>query len=762
MSTLIVRRAAALVAAPLSLVFAQGSKADYARSEQWMDLKPGLVLNVAEPPVWIAKTNRFYYRRSVAGGNDFVLVDATTGAKQPAFDHARIAAALGSAKAPAATALTLPFNSFRYVDADSAIDFVADSVSWRCSLREYTCANRGRVVARPQYSVPFGPVGFPERAAPVDTPRVSPDGLREAFIRNHNIAVRVRGQKDVAILSTDGVEGDAYSHRSIVWSPDSKKIAAFRVRAGHERLIHWVESSPDDQVQPKYFSRAYAKPGDVLPLEQPVIFDLDGKRQLVPDNALFPDPYALSDLAWRHDGRAISFEYNQRGHQIYRIIEVDAATGRARAVLSEEPKTFFTYSSKKFRYDLNDGRDVIWMSERDGWNHLYMIDGATGAVKHQITKGQWAVRAVNYVDTVAKEIYFSAGGMYAGKDPYFVHYYRVGFDGTGLVALTEADANHVVYGAPDGDYYVDQYSRVDMPPVTELRRRSDRSLVAALERGNDAPLRALGWKPPEVFVAKGRDGTTDIWGIIIRPTNFDSRKKYPVIENIYAGPHGAFVPKSFGSQSQMQAIAELGFIVVQVDGMGTNFRSKAFHDVAWQNLQDAGVPDRILWHKAIAAKYPGYDISRVGIYGTSAGGQSAMGALLFHPEFYKVAYSAAGCHDNRMDKIWWNEQWMGKLGPQYAAASNVDNAWRLQGKLLLGVGELDPNVDPSSTYQVVNALIKAGKSFDFIVFPGAAHTDGGPYGRRKRNDFFVHNLLGVEPPDRNVSAVVQAGGARSR
>ena len=243
MSTLILRRAATLVAAPLSIVFAQGSKADYARSEQWMDLRPGLVLNVAEPPVWMAKTNRFYYRRSVAGGNDFVLVDAATGAKQPAFDHARIAAALAAAKGPVATALTLPFNSFRYVGADSAIDFVADSVNWRCSLREYTCANRGRVMARPQYSVPFGPVGFPERPAPVDTPQVSPDGTREAFLRNHNIAVRVRGQKDVTILSTDGVEGDAYSPRSIVWSPDSKKIAAFRVRAGHERRVRTIKFS---------------------------------------------------------------------------------------------------------------------------------------------------------------------------------------------------------------------------------------------------------------------------------------------------------------------------------------------------------------------------------------------------------------------------------------------------------------------------------------------------------------------------------------
>ena len=255
-------------------------------------------------------------------------------------------------------------------------------------------------------------------------------------------------------------------------------------------------------------------------------------------------------------------------------------------------------------------------------------------------------------------------------------------------------------------------------------------------------------------MAKARDGKTDIWGVIIRPTNFDSTRSYPVIENIYAGPQDSFVPKNFNAFSAMGALAELGFIVVQIDGMGTSNRSKAFHDVAWKNLGDAGFPDRILWHKAVAARYHYYDITRVGIYGTSAGGQSALGGLLFHPEFYKAGVSAAGCHDNRMDKIWWNEQWMGwPIGPEYAAASNVENAARLQGKLLLLVGELDTNVDPSSTLQVVHALIKANKSFDLLVIPGANHTNGGPYGERKRNDFFVHHLLGVEPPDRNALPV---------
>jgi dipeptidyl aminopeptidase/acylaminoacyl peptidase len=297
--------------------------------------------------------------------------------------------------------------------------------------------------------------------------------------------------------------------------------------------------------------------------------------------------------------------------------------------------------------------------------------------------------------------------------------------------------------------------------VAELRRASDGAKLMELEHGDMAPLLAAGWSAPEPFVAKGRDGKTDIYGVIVRPTNFDPARKYPVVENIYAGPHGSFVPKTFSAQLGMQQIAELGFIVVQIDGMGTSNRSKAFHDVAWKNLGDAGFSDRILWHKAVAAKYPQYDITRVGIYGTSAGGQSSMGALLFHPEFYKVAVSSAGCHDNRMDKIWWNEQWMGwPIGPEYGAASNVDNAYKLQGKLLLLVGEMDRNVDPSSTMQVVNALIKAKKTFDLLVIPGADHTSGGEYGDRKRWDFFVHHLLGVEPPDRNAQGVVMAGSAR--
>jgi dipeptidyl aminopeptidase/acylaminoacyl peptidase len=403
---------------------------------------------------------------------------------------------------------------------------------------------------------------------------------------------------------------------------------------------------------------------------------------------------------------------------------------------------------------------VLWMSERDGWAHLYLYDGATGKVKNQITKGEWIVRGVDSVDVAKRQIYFRASGMVAGQDPYFIHYYRINFDGTGLVKYTEANGNHAIVWSPDHQYFVDQYSRVDLPTVLELCRVSDMRMTA-LEKGDMTALVATGWRPPEVFVAKGRDGKTDIWGIVVRPLNFDPRKKYPVIEQIYAGPQGSFVPKTWGGGQPLQSLAELGFVLVQIDGMGTNNRSKAFHDVAWRDLGDAGFPDRILWHKAFAAKNPWYDVTRVGLYGTSAGGQNAMGGLLFHSDFYKVAYANSGCHDNRMDKIWWNEQWMGwPLGPHYEASSNTVNASKLQGHLMLVIGEFDTNVDPASGYQVVNALIQSGKYFDLLVVPNGGHGAGGQYALRKRNDFFVQWLLGTQPPNWNQGATDTAvGGA---
>ena len=746
-----------LAACSLPLI-AQGTAADYARSEGLRQRIEGLVVNSAQTPLPIDNSSLFWYRRTLRGGGwEYLIVDASTGQKRTAFEPVRIAEALGAAAKRSFTAATLPANQLRFFNADS-IELQVDTVRYHCAIGRNACA---RVPSPEQRRFMRQGGGFlGDIGTPDDRPKASPDGKWEALIRNYNVYIRPAGpgaRADAGVmLSTDGSEADYYTQQSIEWSPDSKKIAAYRVRPGIRREVHYVESSPEDQLQPKHSTLLYHKPGDVLDREQPVLFDVATKQQIVVDNALFPNAYDMTGAVWRKDSRAFTFEYNQRGHQVFRVIEVNAATGATRAVIDESMPTFFEYSAKRYRFEIGDGREIVWMSERDGWNHLYLYDGATGRMKNQITKGEWLVRGVEFVDTTARQVYFRASGMNPKQDPYFVHLYRINMDGSGLVAMTDADATHNTSFSSDRKYYVDQWSRVDLAPRLQLRRTSDRAVVADLETANDSALLATGWHPPEAFVAKARDGKTDIWGVIIRPMSFDPSKKYPVIENIYAGPQGSFVPKTHGTQLGMQSIAELGFIVVQIDGMGTSNRSKAFHDVAYKNLGDAGFPDRIQWHKAVAAKYLYYDISRVGIYGTSAGGQNAMGALLFHGDFYKVAFSAAGCHDNRMDKIWWNEQWMGALGPHYSASSNVDNAHRLTGKLMLVVGEMDRNVDPSSTMQVVNALIKANKTFDLLVIPGAGHTSGGPYGDRKRNDFFVHHLLGVEPPDRNARLATQA------
>jgi dipeptidyl aminopeptidase/acylaminoacyl peptidase len=751
-----------------AIVAPQGTPADYARAESVRRRLDSLVVDAVDTAAWIGGTSRFWYRKSVIRGSQFIVADAATREKKPAFDHAALAASLSSVIGRAIDAGHLPFNALAYSADERAFDVTIDSLRLTCTVVESRCTRldapggRGGRGARGAGAGgrSFGGGLYGEAPAPSAAPRASPDGRTEASIRNYNVFTRGVGARDWVPLSTDGSEGDAYAIQSLAWSPDSKWLAAYRVRPGFRREVHYVMSSPEDQIQPKDVRRLYNKPGDVLDVDQPVLFDVANRKPVEVPNALFSNAYEETGLAWRADSKAVTFEYNQRGHQVYRVIEVLSGTGAARAIISEEtPKnSFFEYSAKKYRFDLNDGLEIVWMSERDGWNHLYLYDGVTGRVKNQVTKGPWVVRGVDRVDPAARQIWFRASGMYAGKDPYFIHYYRINLDGTGLTTFTQADASHAVRFSGDGQYYLDRYSRVDLPPVLEVRRTSDQQLVMTAEKADATALLATGWRPPEAFVAKGRDGTTDIYGVIVKPTNFSPSRRYPVIEYIYAGPHDSFVPKTWGVQYGMQAQAELGFVVSQVDGMGTSNRSKAFHDVAWHDIGDAGFPDRIRWHRAFAATHPWYDVSKVGIYGGSAGGQNAMGALLFHPEFYKVAVSFAGCHDNRMDKIWWNEQWMGwPIGPQYDSSSNVVNAHRLQGKLLLLVGELDENVDPSSTLQVANALIKANKTFDLFVFPGGDHGVGrrgplAPYGDRKQWDYFVHQMLGVEPPDWNAAA----------
>ncbi len=819
----------------------QGTLADYERAQGLQTKALGLVVNTPGAVTWIGDSDHFWYSRSVKGGTEFVLGDASAGSKKLAFDHDKLAAAISTATDHKYTGLTLPFAPapggrggggraaagmtpttapLTFQNNESSLQFGIAGFLYKCTLTQYVCTkdgpipapnNGGRIGASastaddPEVS-PEGPGGDPVDGLPFQPPAsqdgdeglygrrtsscapqtarpaqsrgraarlgvgsqfpapepaevcASFDGKWEAFIQNFNVFVKPVGAQPAFPLSYDGSEGNYYTLRTVAWSPDSKKLAAYHTRPGYDREVSYIESSPTDQLQPKHTTISYRKPGDAVDIAYPALFDLATKTEIEIDHALFPNPYSLSPPVWWKDSRGFTFEYNQRGHQAYTVIEVNAQSGKTRPLIAEETKTFFYYNNlgpglsggRKYRHDVNDGKEIIWASERDGWEHLYLYDGVTGKVKNQITKGNWLVRNVDFVDNDKREIWFEAGGMNPDQDPYFTQAYRINFDGTGLTKLTEANGTHTVAFSHDRKYYVDSWQRVDLAPVAQLRRTADQKVVMDLDRGDVSALLAAGLQFPEVFVAKGRDGKTDIWGVIIRPTNFDPAKKYPVIENIYAGPQGSFVPKTFSAVSADQALAELGFIVVHIDGMGTSNRSKAFHDVAFKNIGDAGFPDRILWHKAVAAKYPSYDISRVGIFGTSAGGQNSLGGMLFHPEFYKVVVTNSGCHDNRMDKMWWNEQWMSwPLGPQYSASSNVDNAHLLQGKALIIVGEMDSNVDPASSMHVVNALVKAHKHFDMLYIPGQNHGVGILATEHYRDDYFVHNLLGVEPPDWN-------------
>lgn len=566
------------------------------------------------------------------------------------------------------------------------------------------------------------------------------------FLREHDVWVRDAQSSEERRLTVDGSADDPYQSRFFV-SPDGTRLIALRRTVVEERIVRLVESSPKDQLQPKLHEVRYAKPGDEVEQTRPRLFDLEKLEPIAVDESAFANSWSVDDFAWSPDSSFFSCLFNQRGHQSLKVLKIDARSGDVSTMIDETSPTFVDYSQKTFFRRLDATGEAIWASERSGYNHLYLYDQASGTLKNAITAGDWVMRRVERIDEAKRQIWFWAMGIHPGQDPYFEHRCRIDFDGSNFVVLTQGDGTHQIEASPDGTLFLDRWSRIDQPTVTELRRADDGALVCELERGDATRLIEAGIPLPTPFVAKGRDGETDIHGAIFFPSNFDPNAKYLVIEAIYAGPHDYFAPKSFRAVHGPQKLAELGFIVVKLDGMGTNWRSKAFHDVCWKNVGDSGFPDRVAWIRAAAEEHPAMDLSRVGIYGGSAGGQSALGALLTHGDFYKAAVADCGCHDNRMDKIWWNEAWMGwPLGPHYEEQSNVTLAQHLTGDLLLIVGELDRNVDPASTMQVVDALIRADKDFDLLVVPGAGHGIGsGPYGTRRTYDFFVRKLLGVEP-----------------
>lgn len=738
------------IALPLLLLssgslFAQGTLEDYNRAYSLRQKFSGYqVYHSDVNPHWVTGTSSFWYLQRTPQGNEYLLVDADRQTRRPLFVRDSLAMQLQRSLGRNVDARNLPLDKGNLEASLDVFRFVCDGYNWRYEIAANRLTRESKVPPRRKGrhwmetddEKGWGPV-------------TSPDGKYEAYIKNDNIFVRDKASGRERQLSQDGTLSNYYSSY-IQWSPDSRKVLSCRIRPVQKRYVYYVESSPRDQLQPKLHQQEYAKPGDELPFKVPCIFHVETGQRCIPETSLFAHQYSLSYLRWDADSKSVTFEYNERGHKTYRVLELSAEDGKVRTLIEEKEEKYVNYPLI-YRNYLQDGKHILWTSERDNYNHLYLYDRTTGRPVRQITKGRWYVRGVQHVDEQNQWIYFSANGMNPKEDPYLIHYYRIGFDGKGLVELTPDEGMHQAWFSSDYRYLVDVYSKVDTPPVAVLRDARTGRQIMPLEQADISRLEANGWRAPEVFSAKGRDGKTDIWGVIYRPTNFDPSRKYPVVEYIYSGPGGQHVPKSFSSYNWwMTSLAELGFIVVQVDGMSTSFRSKEFEEVCYKNLKDAGLPDHIAWLQEAARRYPYMDLDRVGIFGSSAGGQEAMSAVLFHPEFYKAAYSACGCHDNRMDKIWWNELWMGyPVDSSYIESSNVEQAHRLERPLMLVVGEMDDNVDPASTMQVVNALIKANKDFELVVVPGAGHTMGDNFGEHKRYDFFVRHLMGVEPPKWN-------------
>ncbi|MCP5102350.1 MAG: prolyl oligopeptidase family serine peptidase, partial [bacterium] len=703
--------------------------------------------NVA--PNWIKKTSGFWYKSNTREDKKFILVDSKKRKRKPAFNHQKLAQSLSKLMEKEYKPYELPFDGFEFTKDGKAITFKTGKQKIKCILKTYKCEKVEE-----------------EKKDPVVA--VAPDGKGEAFTKDHNLYIRSVKSKEEIQLTTDGKEKYAYAMVwdwgglmnesdpsktkmkkgvEVLWSPDSRKLLTYCVDFRKARKLYLYQSTPkagETDYRAAVWSYYRSLPGETDgAFFKYYIFDIESKKGVPVDIDWLHTSENWGYPEWFKDGKRLYFNYSTRGYKTAILTEINGETGKVRRVVEESSETYMD-TAKRFIEILGEGKELVWGSERDGWSHLYLYDWQTGQLKNQITGGEFVVRRVIHVDEKRRRVFFMASGREPGMDPYLQQLYRVNLDGTGLKRLTREDAEHWIRLSPDKKYVVDTYSRVDLVPVSVLRRLRDGKVVLKLEEGDIADLLAMGWRFPEPFTVKARDGKTDIYGVIMRPSNFDPGKKYPVIDYSYSGPQAVAAPKSFrrGCLSHNSALVELGFIVVIIDGMGTANRSKAFHDFSYKNLGDIGGLDHIAGMKQLAEKYPYMDLSRVGIYGHSAGGYDAAHALLIHPEFYKVGVSSAGNHDHQMAKAWWPEHFQGyPVGKHYVEQSNLTLAKNLRGKLLLVHGDMDNNVNPASSLRLAAELIGANKDFELLIIPNANHGLGkSAYFYRKRWDYFVKHL----------------------
>ncbi len=733
--------------------------ADYARAEQFMGYNTSpLVFGAAVHPTWLPG-DRFWYRNAIPAGFEFVIVDPVRKTRGRAFDHARLASALSRAADTTYDAFHLPFQTFEFSADGLSITFDAGRRHWTCGLRSDQCTGGPR-----------------RRDAAVPSSVLSPDGTKAAFIRDWNLWIKDLASGQETQLTADGVAdfgyatdnaGWTHSDRPILlWSPDSKKIATFQQDERGVGEMYLVQTRVGHPVLERWH---YPLPGDsVITTLQRVIIDLAGPRvirlQMPADQHRstlcdhiacgFGPSGGWADVYWSPDASRLAFVSTSRDHRDEKVRVADAATGAVRDVYEETAKDFFESGFNHVDWQpLWTSNELLWYSERSDWGHLYLYDLGTGQLKNQVTSGSWKVLQVLRVDEPGRTIWFTAAGREPG-DPYFRRLYSVRLDGSHLQLLTPEDADHDVTLAPDGAGFVDSYSQPDVPPVTVLRNAQGK-LLLTLETADISRLLATGWKPPLPFTVKARDGKTDLYGLLFRPTNFDSTRKYPIINNVYPGPQtGSVGTRSFAAaRGDCQALAELGFIVVQLDAMGTPMRSHSFMAAYYGDMGDNGLADQVTGMQQLARRYSWIDIDRAGIWGHSGGGFASADAIMRYPDFFKVAVSEAGNHDNREYEDDWGEKWQGLLESGANGATSYDNqanqllAANLKGKLLLAHGTTDDNVPPYNTLLVVDALIKANKDFDLLLLPNRRHGFGSePYMVRRRWDYFVRNLMGAEPP----------------